>query len=113
MLQPDLKRALLKTRRTERTVASMISNNRVAITILRDTVTHPQKAQCQTIPDMVPAADECRSIADKIDKCVRSEAISDDEFGSLVGRVTRNRAKLLAVFAEIPTIFGGSGDDLR
>jgi len=43
---------------------------------------------------------ESRSIANKVDECLRSEVISSDELDSLMNRVVRNRAKVLALYAE-------------
>jgi hypothetical protein len=102
MLQPEMKKALLTVRRRQRTIATTLSHGTVGIIFLCGSTTDPQKkAQYQAILDLGPGVvEECRSIADKADECLRSEMISEDAISSLVGRIARNRVKVLAVLAE-------------
>ena len=98
-----VKTRLQSLRRNQRTIASTMENNQISFAILMETTTdHSTKAAYRVAHGMgASLIDECRSIANVADECLRRDEISYDELVDLAMRANRVSAKFNALLAEL------------
>jgi hypothetical protein len=105
-LPEELKERLLKSRRSQRRIATMLEADQDSIAIIAGTTTDPLKQARYRVAHTMMAAiiDECRSIADKVDEVLRTDEISEDQWMSLATRLQNVAVKFNATVVELGTV---------
>jgi hypothetical protein len=98
-----VKAALLKLRRKQRSIASMMENDRFAFNLLVAVEKDPAvKARYQAVVNMREGlASECRAIADIADALMQRDEVAQDDIVVLAELVRLNAVKHKAVYEEV------------